>query len=163
MPDKEQLDYLHDLKVSYGYALQADRLARSLLTACQVPESAFREDSDGSGDDEAPSASLHPFEAESSAVTLSSYTSAWGYYSYRILPEYGNMMIGGVGRLLRRSVREISIEWLLACDRTLCHVHDEEMTPPPQGLTALIESLAKDIAKRLTLHHKALDVVPMEV
>ena len=163
LPDKEQLDYLDDLKVSYGYALQADRLARLLLTACQVPESAFREDSDSSGDDEAPEALTRPFEAESSAVTLSSYTSEWGYYSYRILPEYGNMMIGGVGRLLRRSVRELAIEWLLACDRTLCHVHDEELTPPPQGLTALIDSLAKDIAKRLTLHHKAMDVVPMEV
>ena len=162
LPNREQLDYLEDLKESYGCALQADKLARALLSACQVPESLFLEP-DSDLDDAGHAGRFDAWVVQSDAVAISSFASEWGYYNYRILPEYGGMVIGGVGRLLRRSVRDLAVEWLLACDRTLCHVHDEEQTPPPAGLTALVDSLSKDIAKRVTLHHKPIDVVPMEV
>ena len=158
LPNREQLDYLEDLKRSQGFALEADKLARSLLTACHVPKSAFRDENE---EDTLLGRSSNGHA--NNAVTLSLYAKEWGYYNYRVLPEYGGMVIGGVGRLLRRSVRELAIEWLYACDKALCHVHDEELTVPPLGLTALVQSLAKDIAKRLTLHNKVVDIVPMEV
>tara|TARA_B110000046_G_C12818332_1_gene324277 strand:- start:66 stop:551 length:486 start_codon:yes stop_codon:yes gene_type:complete len=77
LPNREQLDYLEDLKESYGCALQADKLARALLSACQVPESLFLEP-DSDLDDAGHAGRFDAWVVQSDAVAISSFASEWG-------------------------------------------------------------------------------------
>ena len=138
LPDKDQLDYIAHLYELQSRATSADRLATDLLMQCRYrEEGAF-------------AITTPPREV---AVVVAAHVQSWGYYHSASL-EGHNVVIGGVGHMLKLSVYERAKVWLCQCDRAMCVVHNEDTSPARDRLAALISAFAADIAKRITMHTK---------
>jgi len=150
-PTEEQLDHLDYLEAKWDFALAADRLAMRLLHACGFVER--RED--GTVLDEA--AAADPREAAREGISLGSFAehNYAPYYERELVPdEEETITVGGVGVLLKRAVARHAEEWLHGVDRTLCQVHGES-NEPFDAMDDLVATIAKDVAKAVTVHGAA--------
>lgn len=143
MPDTAQLDFLDALEQTAEKADRADRLATELMNICSDV------------DDEWGGAT-----AEMGVVPLAPYASWWAYYHFTEIEtgENSGIFVGGLGGMLRERIQTLAVEWLWECDRVLCHADDTQADNDAEVGT-LIEALAKDIAKRVTLHNTAFNEV----
>lgn len=144
-PSEAQLDLLDELEGSIRFALEADGLSMELLNACGIV--------DRSGGGEDPETVADPLLAERDGVLISKFVSSAPYFeAEEHARTHGEpIVLGGLGRLLRDEVRGHAFHWLWQCDRTLCIVHHETWEPFDE-LDELVDQLARDIAKRVTLH-----------
>ena len=139
LPSKRQLDFLADLYELQALARRAEQLATALEVRCHYRE------------EEGALAAATPLREV--AVSVAEFVHLWGYYQDAIVEEH-NILIGGVGGMLKRSVYDHVFAWLCKCDRKMCNVHNEDTSPARDRLEALISAFAIAIAKRITMHAK---------
>tara|TARA_Y100000389_G_C17469320_1_gene528791 strand:- start:6362 stop:8347 length:1986 start_codon:yes stop_codon:yes gene_type:complete len=142
MPNTEQLDYLEELKITTDQAERAEKLATELLKVCDDTEGTGEEEEDMNG------------VSDTGAVALAPYASWWAYYHYRVVDEACELVVGGLGRMLKDRIELLARSWLHECDRVLCLVHDSHPANDHE-IDTMSRQLAKEIAKRVTLHNSA--------
>lgn len=159
-PTKAQLDHLDSLADSYEFAIEADELATRMLEACGEREVDLSARDDG---DELTESELAHIP-ERGGIVISAFAGEEPYHSYEEHErDYGDTIaLGGIGRMLRSDVRERVRRWLYQCERALCVAYDEPMDASAD-IDSLIDTVAKAIAKRLTLMQKQSEAMPMEV
>ena len=138
MPNTLQLDYLQALDECAEKAERAEKLAAALIRVCDEYE-----DSSWAG------------VSESGALALAPYASWWAYYHFTEIDVTCGLVVGGMGRMLRDRIALLAEDWLHECDRLLCLVHGRQNYCNDTNVTTLVSQLAKDIAKRVTLHNSA--------
>jgi hypothetical protein len=144
MPDTAQLDYLEALDDVAEKAERAEKLAIALTHVCDKFEDNWESVS------------------ETGAIALAPYASWWAYYHFTEIDATCGLVVGGMGRMLRDRITLLAEDWLHECDRLLCLVHGRQNYGSGNDIATLVHKLAKDIAKRVTLHNATSPFAEMD-
>jgi len=138
MPDTAQLDYIEALNETAVKAERAEKLASELMEVCDNMEDLSEGRVGG--------------VSETGAIALAPYARWWAYYHFTEIDTSCGLVVGGMGRMLKDRIALIAEDWLRDCDRVLCMLH-ETVSIDDADMSTLIAQLARDIAKRVTLHN----------